>query len=106
MILMTATFVERLAQAWAPLWRVMKPLFTEHHFLTILCGFCVLLMTISSYPAVDGVHPDAALDANPHRAAVPDAIRGLDFAVAARAGISDPAETLTDALLRLPACLR
>jgi len=57
MILMTATIVERLAKAWDPLWREMKPLFTEHHFLTIVCGFCVLMMTISFYRFLKSISP-------------------------------------------------
>ena len=39
--------LDALGNAFAPLWKLFKQLFKEHHFLTILCGFFVVMMTIS-----------------------------------------------------------
>lgn len=38
-----------LTRAVEPLWKTLKQLFSEHHFLTILCGFFVVMLTLSFY---------------------------------------------------------
>jgi len=40
-----------------PLWKQVKMLFAEHHFLTVLCGFFALLMTISFYKFLKSISP-------------------------------------------------
>lgn len=40
-----------------PLWKQVKMLFVEHHFLTIICGFFAVLMTISFYRLLKSISP-------------------------------------------------
>ncbi len=40
-----------------PLWKQLKMLFLEHHFLTIICGFFAVLMTISFYRFLKSISP-------------------------------------------------
>jgi hypothetical protein len=49
--------LEPLWRALAPLGKFFKDLFREHHFLTLLCGFFVLLMTISFYRFLKSINP-------------------------------------------------
>lgn len=49
---------------WAPLQKAIEPiskqiktLFAEHHFLTIVCGFFAVMMTISFYKFLRGISP-------------------------------------------------
>ena len=46
-----------VTKAAEPLWKTVKQLFTEHHFLTILCAFFVLMMTISCYRFLRSISP-------------------------------------------------
>ena len=46
-----------LQKAIDPLWKQFKVLFSEHHFLTILCGFFAVLMTISFYKILRSISP-------------------------------------------------
>ncbi len=46
-----------ILKAVTPLWRLLKQLFTEHHFLTILCAFFVLMMLISCYRFLRSINP-------------------------------------------------
>jgi hypothetical protein len=46
-----------LQKAVEPLWRQIKLLFAEHHFLTIVCAFFALMMTISFYKFLRGISP-------------------------------------------------
>ena len=46
-----------LQKAIEPLWKQVKLLFAEHHFLTILCGFFAVLMTISFYRVLRSISP-------------------------------------------------
>ena len=46
-----------LQKAIDPLWKQFKLLFTEHHFLTIVCAFFALLMTISFYRFLRSISP-------------------------------------------------
>jgi hypothetical protein len=46
-----------LEKAVAPLWKQLKLLFAEHHFLTIVCGFFAVLMTISFYKFLRSISP-------------------------------------------------
>lgn len=49
--------LQPLTDALATLWKHLKALFTEHHFLTILCAFVALMMTISFYRFLKGISP-------------------------------------------------
>lgn len=49
--------LERASEAAEPLWRQIKSLFAEHHFVTILCAFFALLMTISFYRFLKNISP-------------------------------------------------
>ncbi|MBL9213716.1 MAG: hypothetical protein JNL92_24845 [Opitutaceae bacterium] len=40
-----------------PHWKQVKMLFAEHHFLTIICGFFAVLMTISFYKFLKSISP-------------------------------------------------
>lgn len=46
-----------LTKALDPLWKQVKLLFNEHHFLTILCGFFALMLTISCYRFLKSISP-------------------------------------------------
>lgn len=46
-----------VTKAIDPLWKQIKLLFTEHHFLTILCGFFALMLTISCYRFLRSISP-------------------------------------------------
>lgn len=46
-----------LTKALAPLWVEIKLLFTEHHFLTVLCGFFAVMLTISFYRFLRSISP-------------------------------------------------
>ena len=46
-----------LQKAIEPLWKQFKLLFSEHHFLTILCAFFAVLMTISFYKFLRSISP-------------------------------------------------
>lgn len=40
-----------------PLWVQLKELFTQHNFLTIICGFFVIVMVISFYRFLRSISP-------------------------------------------------
>jgi hypothetical protein len=46
-----------LQKAIDPLWKQTKLLFAEHHFLTILCAFFAVMMTISFYRFLKSISP-------------------------------------------------
>lgn len=46
-----------IEKGFEPIWKQIKVLFVEHHFLTILCGFFAVLMTISFYKFLKGISP-------------------------------------------------
>ncbi|MCX6951908.1 MAG: hypothetical protein NTV51_07055 [Verrucomicrobia bacterium] len=46
-----------LSKAWASLWSLIQPLFAEHAFLTIVCAFFAVLMTLSFYRFLKGISP-------------------------------------------------
>lgn len=54
---MTNNPLQSISAALAPLWRQLKTLFTEHHFVTILCAFVALMMTISFYRFLKNISP-------------------------------------------------
>ena len=63
------TTLDPLWNAVMPVWKQIKILFTEHHFITIICGFFVLLITLSFYrflksisPALNASAAESALD--------------------------------------------
>lgn len=43
--------------ALAPVWKQTKVLFGEHHFLTVICAFIVLMMTVSFYRFLKSISP-------------------------------------------------
>jgi hypothetical protein len=46
-----------LQNAAAPLWKQIKLLFAEHHFLTILCAFFAVMMTLAFYRFLRSISP-------------------------------------------------
>ena len=52
-----ASAAENLSSSVAPLWKQIKILFAEHHFWTIVCGFFVVVMTISFYRFLKSISP-------------------------------------------------
>lgn len=46
-----------LQKAADPLWKQIKTLFAEHHFLTILCAFFAVMMVISCYRFLKSISP-------------------------------------------------
>ncbi|HUR57180.1 MAG TPA: hypothetical protein VM029_05695 [Opitutaceae bacterium] len=46
-----------LEKATEPLWKQIKVLFSEHHFLTIVCAFFVLMLTLSCYRFLKSISP-------------------------------------------------
>ncbi len=49
--------LEPLLKAMEPLWKQIKILFAEHHFLTIGCAFFAVMMTISFYKFLRSISP-------------------------------------------------
>jgi membrane-bound metal-dependent hydrolase YbcI (DUF457 family) len=49
--------ISPFAKAIDPLWKQFKLLFAEHHFLTILCAFFAVLMTLSFYRFLKSISP-------------------------------------------------
>ena len=46
-----------LQKATDPLWKQTKALFSEHYFLTILCAFFAVMMTLSCYKFLRSISP-------------------------------------------------
>jgi hypothetical protein len=46
-----------VTKALDPVWKQIKLLFSEHHFLTILCGFFAVMLTISCYRFLRSISP-------------------------------------------------
>lgn len=46
-----------LAGAWDSFWRLLQPLLTEHAFLTIICAFFAIMMTLSCYRLLKSISP-------------------------------------------------
>ena len=46
-----------LQKAIDPLWKQTKLLFGEHHFITIVCAFFAVMMTISFYKFLKSISP-------------------------------------------------
>ncbi len=44
-------------KAIEPVWKQLKTLFGEHHFLTIVCAFFAVMMTISFYKFLRSISP-------------------------------------------------
>ena len=49
--------LDPLTNALTPVWKLIKQLFREHHFLTILCGFFLVMMTVSCYRFLKSISP-------------------------------------------------
>ena len=46
-----------LQKGFEPLWNQITMLFTEHHFITIVCAFFAVLMTINFYRFLRSISP-------------------------------------------------
>ena len=46
-----------LKNAFDPVWKQIRTLFGEHHFLTIVCAFFALMMVISFYKFLKSISP-------------------------------------------------
>ena len=46
-----------LQKAAEPLWKQVKLLFVEHHFVTIVCGFFAVMMTVGFYRFLRSISP-------------------------------------------------
>lgn len=46
-----------LLKALLPLWKQIKTLFAEHNFITIVCAFFAVMMTISFYKFLRSINP-------------------------------------------------
>jgi VIT1/CCC1 family predicted Fe2+/Mn2+ transporter len=46
-----------LKNAFDPIWKQMKTLFAEHHFLTIVAAFFAVMMVISFYKFLRSISP-------------------------------------------------
>jgi hypothetical protein len=46
-----------LQHAWHEFVVFVQPLFTEHYFLTVLCGFLAVMMTLSCYRFLKSISP-------------------------------------------------
>lgn len=46
-----------LAKAWDSLWKLIQPLLAEHAFLTIICAFFAVMMTLSFYRFLKSISP-------------------------------------------------
>jgi cell division protein FtsW (lipid II flippase) len=51
------THLEPVWNAMAPLGRQIKLLFAEHNFITVVCGFLVVLMVLSFYRFLRSISP-------------------------------------------------
>jgi hypothetical protein len=49
--------LDPLWKALAPVGKLLKDLFREHNFLTLLCAFFVVMMTISFYKFLKSINP-------------------------------------------------
>lgn len=49
--------IEAVTQALAPIWKQARTLFAEHHFLTVICAFFAVMMTISFYKFLRSISP-------------------------------------------------
>ena len=49
--------IEPLLKALEPIWRQLKTLFAEHHFLTVICAFFAVMMTVSFYRFLKSISP-------------------------------------------------
>ncbi len=54
---MKAHHVDALGKAMDPLWVQIKLLFTQHHFVTVVCGFFVVMMVLSFYRFLRSISP-------------------------------------------------
>jgi hypothetical protein len=48
---------EPLRKGFEPIWEKIKTLFGEHHFITIICAFLAVMMTISFYKFLRSISP-------------------------------------------------
>ena len=48
---------DALSRALDPIWVQIKQLFAQHHFITIICGFFVILMVLSFYRFLRSISP-------------------------------------------------
>ncbi len=46
-----------LLKALLPFWRQLKTLFAEHNFITVICAFFAVMMTLSFYRFLRSINP-------------------------------------------------
>jgi hypothetical protein len=46
-----------LGKAWDSLWKLIQPLLADHAFLTVVCAFFAVLMTLSFYRFLKSISP-------------------------------------------------
>ena len=46
-----------LQKAADPLWKQIKTLFAEHHFITVLCAFFTVMMVVAFYRFLKNISP-------------------------------------------------
>jgi len=46
-----------LQKGFEPIWNQITVLFAEHHFITIVCGFFAVMMTINFYKFLRSISP-------------------------------------------------
>ena len=49
--------VDAIRRAVAPLWNETRLLFSQHHFVTVVCGFFVVVMVLSFYRFLRSISP-------------------------------------------------
>jgi hypothetical protein len=54
---MKPTHPDAISRAVDPLWVQIQQLFAHHHFVTIVCGFFVVLMVLSFYRFLRSISP-------------------------------------------------
>jgi hypothetical protein len=54
---MKTEHVDAIGRAVNPLWVQIKLLFTQHHFITVICGFFVVVLVLSFYRFLRSISP-------------------------------------------------
>ena len=49
--------VDAIGKAVDPLWLQIKQLFAEHHFITVVCAFFIVVMVLSFYRFLRSISP-------------------------------------------------
>lgn len=54
---MKTQYLDILGRALEPFWLQIKVLFTQHHFITIVCGFFVVIIVLKFYQLLRSISP-------------------------------------------------